>query len=390
MTNEPTGPRTPSAEPEGAEDGEATTSMGLRRGLSAVLLLLVILCVVSEVGLRVLFRFDPVLDLVSGYDAPSSRLQWVRARQRGESFVYSFDVWDARRGWGVQPDLRDLPVFDGKLLSSNSVGLRGVDEYSLEPEPGIRRIAVFGDSFTFGDEVSDHETWAHLLDERSDSVEVLNFGVHGYGIDQALVYLQDDGVRYQPDYVVLGFVWFDIQRNLFTFNNFAKPRYRDTDQGLVLENVPVPSPDEVLAAEPFRLKTLDLVGMVWERLRWVTGVNDRRAERLGASVLDDFVRTAREAGARPVISYLPVLAESIDTTSAPTENEAFLRSWCASRDVPCHFFRQRYAEQALELGLMDLTRHWSPPGHVIVAEEIGAFIDSLAAASVPDGSGSLP
>ncbi len=80
--------------------------------------------------------------------------------------------------------------------------------------PNKIRIAVLGDSFTFGEEISDDETYSARLEQIIPNSEVLNFGNHGYGHDQMLIYFRSEVRRYRPDIVVLGFVPMDMQRNL--------------------------------------------------------------------------------------------------------------------------------------------------------------------------------
>jgi hypothetical protein len=38
--------------------------------------------------------------------------------------------------------------------------------------------------------------------------EVINMGVHGYGHDQMLILFGEEGVKYEPDIVILGFLRF--------------------------------------------------------------------------------------------------------------------------------------------------------------------------------------
>ncbi len=45
-------------------------------------------------------------------------------------------------------------------------------------------ISTYGDSYTYGAEVKDHETWVNRLSELLDC-KVANFGIGGYGMDQA-------------------------------------------------------------------------------------------------------------------------------------------------------------------------------------------------------------
>ena len=145
---------------------------------------------------------------------------------------FSFDVHHPVRGWAVAPNVRNLEVFGGKRLNTDARGLRGAREVPFEKSPGTTRIAIFGDSFTFGEEVSDDETFAHQLERLLPGVEVLNFGVHGYGHDQELLYLREALPLYRPDVVLVGHVTDDSMRNMLAFRSFAKPRFRFADGGL--------------------------------------------------------------------------------------------------------------------------------------------------------------
>ena len=62
---------------------------------------------------------------------------------------------------------------------------------------------MLGDSITFGTRVRDFETFSYLLEHRSARYEVVNLAVEGYGTDQELLLLEDEGLRYHPDVVVL-------------------------------------------------------------------------------------------------------------------------------------------------------------------------------------------
>jgi len=69
------------------------------------------------------------------------------------------------------------------------------------------RIALIGDSFTFSDEASYEESWSYKLERKlRPQVQVLNFGVSGYGIDQAYLRYKRDVRPWHPDIVVLGYI----------------------------------------------------------------------------------------------------------------------------------------------------------------------------------------
>ncbi|MEM1207348.1 MAG: hypothetical protein AAGN66_29205, partial [Acidobacteriota bacterium] len=92
--------------------------------------------------------------------------------------------------------------------------------YLLRPEaktPGTVRIGFFGCSFVYGEEAPRGRDQAMLLEARLQSaghdVEVLNFGVRGYGIQQAYLLWQELAPRYDLDLVIFGLHRFHPERD---------------------------------------------------------------------------------------------------------------------------------------------------------------------------------
>ena len=105
-----------------------------------------------------------------------------------------------------------------------------------------RPILAVGDSFTFGDEVKDSETWAAHLEEILNT-RVLNAGVPAYGIDQAFLRAELLLDKYDPDVVILSFISDDINRTEYSYYPWGrgwKPYFEYQDGSLILRNVPVP------------------------------------------------------------------------------------------------------------------------------------------------------
>src|SRR5262245_21643077 len=177
----------------------------VRRALMAVAYVLGVL-VFFEVSARVALSAGWLRARVAGRDDASRRLDWIDNHRRKRELAYSFDVHHPTRGWALEPGIRDMRVFGDKVLNSSALGLRGREERAYAKPPGVRRVVALGDSFTFGEEVSDDQTYCHQLEALLPGTEVLNLGVHGYGHDQMLLYLEEEGVKYRPDVVLLGFV----------------------------------------------------------------------------------------------------------------------------------------------------------------------------------------
>jgi len=102
----------------------------------------------------------------------------------------------------------------------NSRGLRDTREFAYEKPPGVKRIVSLGDSFTAGYEVDADQTFSSILErtlrEAGHDVEVLNAGVSGYSNAEALVYLERELLRYDPDVVLISFFANDLVDNLRT------------------------------------------------------------------------------------------------------------------------------------------------------------------------------
>lgn len=88
------------------------------------------------------------------------------------------------------------------------------------------RIASFGDSFTHASDVNNEETWQEYLGKDHPQLEVLNFGVPGYGTDQGYLRYLREGRHYHPHIVLIGF----MPENIFRHVNVFRPFYGRTTQ----------------------------------------------------------------------------------------------------------------------------------------------------------------
>ena len=97
-------------------------------------------------------------------------------------------------------------------------------------------ILAIGDSFTFGDQVSDHQTWPAFLEELT-GIRTLNGGVFGYGLDQSYLRMKSLAKKYQPTHIVLSFIPNDISRcELSERTSVAKPYFEQIGNDLLLRN----------------------------------------------------------------------------------------------------------------------------------------------------------
>jgi len=350
--------------------------------VAKVLILVVSFLVFMECGARLVLSVGFLRRKITGIDDSSYRLQWIRLHRHSQEWTGPFAAYDPVRGWALKPGIRDMKVYDGTILSTNSKGIRGETEYSYARVPGKQRILLLGDSFTFGAEVPDEETYAHLLAGSLPSTEVLNLGVQGYGHDQMLLYLREEGVKYRPDIVMVGFTYIDVYRNIERFFAYAKPEFQWESGGYQLTDVPVPPPGRVLAEESWRPKSLDILLMLREKIRWRLGENEAEARGVTRWLLGEIAGTARGIGAVPVFVYLPVNDEIAPVPGVALgpmlpripEREAFLREICEEQSVPCLFLGPQFREAAGRGIDFHARGHYNAAGNRLAAGEIRDFL----------------
>lgn len=229
-------------------------SFGLFMGLLAVILVA---------------QFTPLFDMFLPKGTKFNSLADLRAAMmsgstgpQGEGFVSMKEIvlphLDDKVIYDLRPKL-DL-IFVGAKTHTNSCGMRD-KERPLRKPANTYRIAIIGDSFTFGWGVEENETFAYHLENNLNELykgkikfEVLNFGVPGYSTFQEVAVFKEKGIEFDPDAVIVFFV-----QNDFEFPFFV--RDMDKGQGLIrgleftriLQKAANPKIEE----EKLRLKGLD-------------------------------------------------------------------------------------------------------------------------------------
>ncbi len=225
---------------------------------------------------------------------------WFRKRRGGNP--REFVKLDPDLGWIPAANLDEIE-YQGVRISTNAAHMRGRSEVPLA-RTDAARIAVVGDSYTFGQCAGDDETYSAALERALPDTEVLNLGVMGYGQDQALLRLRRDGFPYRPDYVVFGFHRSNPRRNALGFRDYGKPRFRLEPTGLVLENVPIPEP-AVYDAQLWPPRLWNHVLMWRDGRRSDTPEFRRYLRDLSRAIVHQMAEETEAAGARLLVVYVP-------------------------------------------------------------------------------------
>ena len=169
-------------------------------------------------------RYEPILgDRLS---APN--------RQAIENFLSGRESpfqLDRDLGWTLRPGFRAPTV--ALQVTIDAVGRRRAPDRP-PPEMDAVRLAAFGDSFTFGGDVADRDAYPEALARLEPRIDVANYGVPAYGLDQAFLRYLKEREAARPQVVVIGYLSENICRNVNVFRPFynpntlfplAKPRY---------------------------------------------------------------------------------------------------------------------------------------------------------------------
>jgi len=101
----------------------------------------------------------------------------------------------------------------------NALGLRGAAT-TVEKPAGVKRVAVLGDSIAFGYWVDEKDAFPRQLEAMlkggEERIEVLDFGVPGYNLDQEIETLRAKALAFSPDVVVVAFCLNDLE-DIFSY-----------------------------------------------------------------------------------------------------------------------------------------------------------------------------
>ena len=137
---------------------------------------------------------------------------------------FSAPIWyqpDPQLGWSMRPGAHGWFTKEGRAYAQvNPAGFRD-RVHPLDKPQGTYRIAVLGDSVVEAFQVDMKAAfWWQLQDKLRDcsalrgrEVEVMAFGVSGYGTAQHALLLESTAARYQPDLVLLAFAANDLRNN---------------------------------------------------------------------------------------------------------------------------------------------------------------------------------
>ncbi|MFI5182249.1 MAG: SGNH/GDSL hydrolase family protein [Thermoanaerobaculia bacterium] len=301
------------------------------------------------------------------------RPEWRPPEANGLPFLRP----DARLGWRLREGWSgpfSLPQGTSQISISEQ-GLRD-ESYTPHAAPGRKRVLLLGDSFAWGFGVEKRESFDTLLENRLPGVEVVNEAVPGYGTDQELLLLEEQGLGFHPDLVLLLFHPNDLLNNTWPRQyGYPKPVFRIDGGGLKLENVPVPGgPLRALGRRV--LRSSFILHEIWRRTMEPTQ-NLHESPVLAWDVTERLLirmrDTSKKNGARFAVITFPWVDEATNRLLARV-NEMIDRNQIDHIDLGAAFSGRVAAL------LDEKTQHWTPEGHRVVAD---ALVPALSRYGIP-------
>jgi lysophospholipase L1-like esterase len=261
----------------------------------------------------------------------------------------------------------------GNNATHNIEGFRAEIEFTRGAAPGRYRILFLGDSFTYGVDADDKDTFPSQMETLCPAIEAVNMGVAGYGIDQCYLRYQAQGAELDANLVVLAFIENDFARmSMSVFQtSYPKPQLILDGGAIKTVNVPVPAWGDPactgwLEEFPNRLGLVRLLRKVSD-----TYINNYPVFPMAERVFNAMNAQCRSAKREFVLVYLP--SKTDFHKQASTEAERKAGEIAARLHIPfinlTGAFRGRAHEQIAGLFRPD-GDHYSKPGYRLVAEEL--------------------
>jgi lysophospholipase L1-like esterase len=350
-----------------------------------------------EIALRLLLPAPPIVN-VAGRRGADVSVTAMPGSSREVSDLYVQTDKGLRLRPGASLTIENYPVGGRTVeVSTDELGMRRIERKAPADSRGGVRVLFLGDSVTFGEGVSDAETFSQLLQGRilagGARLETFNAGVPGYGIANEVELFGDVADAVKPDVAVLVFYLNDALPSA-AIRVFSPPSLL-ADSYLVGRIYVVASRIAGQLAPVSRFMPEQALVEAWQRE--VLAAPGDRSRAMAAKNLSDwgvawsdgvwawlesylasFVARARSEGVRPVIVVSP-LRFQLDPSVLDDLPQQRLRELGRQMDVPVFdllpALREAAAGKPAELFLDHC--HYSPEGHRAVADAIERSLASL-------------
>jgi len=279
-----------------------------------------------------------------------------------------------------------VPVRDGFEVHTREHGIRTNGDQRPTHERPI--TLVVGDSYAFGDEVLDSESWPAAL-ERAIDAPVVNAALPGFGLDQSVLRAERLAPIIAPDRIVVSFIPHDVRRCAMSiWSGHAKPWF-DADSGRLRAH---PMRRYALwrqAIAPTLSRSVLIDWLFYDPLRrdGPDTFEHVRADEVACLLVDRLVALGRERNAAVLLLAQPQTPLPTDARYPPDPGDPRSDAELASIVIECAKQRRLPVADAISVvaalpaarraALFRGKGHNSPEGNVVIAEIVREALERL-------------
>ena len=232
---------------------------------------------------------------------------------------YVFYQFSPKRGWD------GLPNASGRFSRSEfshqvTNNARGMRDAPVKPKRDDEfRVAVLGDSFTWGLGARYGERFTEIVENRDETFNVLNFGVSGYSPVQYWLQL-DDVLALKPDFVVLALCLGNDLTDNVTYSPYNRPKpyvTLSTDgEGFDIKGYPLPKTlrsGSYLIGASSTLRTVGMVKLLVDRWQRPTTEDETSVRNRLVYVKPDVLEPDKAVLVRELFKLNSLLLSAIKT-----------------------------------------------------------------------------
>jgi len=285
-----------------------------------------------------------------------------------------FHKVDYTLGWKYKENLKDFEYLyvPDIYLTTNQQGYRNFFDFSVNDE---KPIFMLGDSFTFGEEVSDKETYTYLLSKKFSDKKFYNFGINGYGYDQMFLTLERYIGIYKPEMVILSFNFTDLDRAMLSFFEYFKPYYTLYDNELILHTDHILNEQDTLDQEKYNLKLSEFLTILYTKLFPRHELYKKTKILLNEKIIEKMVKIIEQHNSKLVLFYLPIAKEPNNLSDELMPYEKLMFDYCKKFHLECYSTRDEFKKYVKDSGKKFKEKgHWRQEGHKAVFRSMAKII----------------
>jgi len=292
--------------------------------------------------------------------------RWKKFHNTKKLDYEKIDEYNFERGWTLIPNLKNKLHY-AAVINSDKDGSRGKNKINSN-----KKVLFYGDSFCFGEGVDDEETIPAFFEKKFKNIKSINYGVHGYGIDQQYLFLKDTISKHNPNLTCFIIVDNDFRRNFMDFRDYAKPKFILKDGKIVLTNTPVPKPEDILKNKKLSLLKL-LLEFPKHFLIYYGIIEKRERTNISNLILDKIKEETKKQNSELIFIYI---------------NDARRNWWYKSyidsyfiktfkrKNIRYLYLEEIFGKKKLNSLFDTLSGHFSAEGNKLIAEKLAEYIKS--------------